>query len=466
MPRASPLPFLPPRDPAHFFRGLPGLLVIALPWAWVVLHWGGVRPFDRLVSFAVLGAGVLLYRIAWGPHACGPPPAQRTLWALLALLGLAALQLVPLPLPLVALLSPVRAEAVRAVSGDAAGWKPLSIAPAETLDSFVVLVAAVLVGLFARSLTGRLGRRGWHAALPIIVVGAIEGLLGLFQQASVASPSGARGTYINHNHYAGLLELALPLALAATVLLIRRAMGSGDSRAAAGACAALVAAALIVAGLVSSFSRAGFAAAVAGALVFMVLAPGAGNRRRIRLGVAGAALAVGAGAFLLLPDGFIGRYADVSTVDALLGEGRVELWRETLEPAGAYRWFGSGLGTYQSAFWEFKRSWPQVTDDHAHNDYLETSVEFGLLGLFAALWLIGLVLARAVRLSQGGRTEEIRLPAAACAGAITALALHGLTDFNLAIPANALLFAWIVGMADGLDSGEWRVPVRTERATE
>ena len=455
-----------PRDLPRFVRGLPGSLIIALPWGWMVLHWGGVRLLDRLVSFAVLAAGVLLYCYISGPRAWGPPPAKRTLWTLLALPGLAALQLVPLPLPLVALLSPVRAEAVRAVSGDSDGWIPLSIAPAETLDSFVVLLAAVLVGLFARSLTGRLGRRGWHAALPIVIVGAIEGLLGLFQQASLASPTGARGTYINHNHYAGLLEVALPLALAATVLLIRRAAGSGDSRAAARPCAALVAAGLILGGLVSSFPRAGFAAALAGALVFMVLAQGTGNRRRVRLGVAGTALTVCAGAFLLLPEGFIGRYADISTADALLGEGRVELWDETVELAAAYPWLGSGLGTYQSAFWEFKRSWPHVTDDHAHNDYLETAAEFGVLGLLAALWLIGLVLARAVRLTQRARSEEIRLPAAACAGAFTALALHGLTDFNLAIPANALLFAWIVGIADGLDSGAKHAPPRASRATE
>ena len=406
MPQAFPSLVSPPRAPRDYFQGLPGLLVIALPWTWVVLHWGGVRPFDRLVSFAVLGAGGLLYSLLLGQGVYGPPPAKRTFWALVAVLGLAALQLVPLPMPLVALLSPARAEAVRAVSGDTAGWKPLSIAPAETIDSFVVLVAAVLVGLFARSLTSRLGRRGWHVALPIIIVGAIEGLLGLLQQASLVSPAGARGTYINHNHYAGLLEPALPLALAATVLWVRRAVRSGDSRAAAGACAAALAAGLILAGLVSSLSRAGFAAAAAGALVFLVLAPGARERRRIRVAVTGAALAVCASAFLLLPDGFVGRYADIWTPDEFLAEGRVELWGETLDLARAYPWFGSGLGTYRSAFWEFKRSWPHVTDDHAHNDYLETAAEFGVFGLVASVWLIGLVFSGAVRLSQrGGRSR-------------------------------------------------------------
>ena len=89
---------------------------------------------------------------------------------------------------------------------------------------------------------------------------------------------------------------------------------------------------------------------------------------------------------------------------------------------------------------------------------METAAEFGVFGLVASVWLIGLVFSGAVRLSQRGGTEQIRLPAAACAAAITALALHSLTDFNLAIPANALLFAWIVGMTDGLGSAERRPP--------
>jgi hypothetical protein len=38
----------------------------------------------------------------------------------------------------------------------------------------------------------------------------------------------------------------------------------------------------------------------------------------------------------------------------------------------------------------------------------------------------------------------------ACAGALAAILLHSLADFNLYIPANAMLLAWIAGMTAGL----------------
>ncbi len=454
MPRASPVPSSRTRSRLGRFRAAyVELLLISLPWAWAVLQWGGVRPHDRLVWFSLLGAGVLLCRVA-GPSDSEPAPAGRLLWALFALIGLAGLQLVPLPLSLLASLSPARAEAARAVPGDTADWAPLSIVPAETLDSFVLLLGATLVGLVVRGIAIRLSLRGWQVAVPVIIVGAMEGLLGPLQQATHFSPTGGRGTYINHNHYAGLLEMALPLSCAVAMIGIRRAGRAPDSRLLFGACAAAVGAGLVVAGLISSFSRVGFASAVAGLSVFLLSAtrPTAGQGKRV---AAAAVIVLLCGSsFLLLPDGFVERYADVLTVDDFLSEGRVELWRETLHLVSAYPWFGSGLGAYSSAFWEFKRSWPHVTDDHAHSDYLETLAEFGILGMAAALLLIGLVFIGAVRLSGRGTVEETRLTAAACAGAITAVALHSVADFNLAIPANAILFAWILGLAAGLGRRE------------
>ena len=45
--------------------------------------------------------------------------------------------------------------------------------------------------------------------------------------------------------------------------------------------------------------------------------------------------------------------------------------------------------------------------------------------------------------------SEVRYFAVACAGALTAILLHSLADFNLYIPANAMLLAWIAGMTAG-----------------
>jgi hypothetical protein len=38
----------------------------------------------------------------------------------------------------------------------------------------------------------------------------------------------------------------------------------------------------------------------------------------------------------------------------------------------------------------------------------------------------------------------------ACAGSLAAILLHSLADFNLYIPANAMLLAWIAGLTVGI----------------
>lgn len=88
--------------------------------------------------------------------------------------------------------------------------------------------------------------------------------------------------------------------------------------------------------------------------------------------------------------------------------------------------------------------------EHAHNDYLEFAADIGVpaaLLLFGSLWLLTFKLIRRALILE--RTDD-RILATGCAGAMLALLLHSLTDFNLQIPANAFIFAWIAGTAAGI----------------
>ena len=67
-----------------------------------------------------------------------------------------------------------------------------------------------------------------------------------------------------------------------------------------------------------------------------------------------------------------------------------------------------------------------------------------------------------MRKSVGFRDPGARYFAVACAGALAAILVHSLADFNLYIPANAMLLAWIAGMTAGLRNGrlstaDWRL---------
>ena len=83
----------------------------------------------------------------------------------------------------------------------------------------------------------------------------------------------------------------------------------------------------------------------------------------------------------------------------------------------------------------------------AHNDYLQYLAELGFWGfglLLAAL--VGVlipVVSGIVRIED----ENRRLLLVACAGSFVAIGLHSLVDFNLYIPGNAMVLAWIAGVA-------------------
>ena len=99
---------------------------------------------------------------------------------------------------------------------------------------------------------------------------------------------------------------------------------------------------------------------------------------------------------------------------------------------------------------KFKVSAPLVTDDFAHNDYLQLLAELGVVGFAIGAALAFSVVRTAVRRAVSSPDPRARYFAVACAGALAAILVHSLADFNLYIPANAMLLAWIAGMTAGL----------------
>jgi len=88
--------------------------------------------------------------------------------------------------------------------------------------------------------------------------------------------------------------------------------------------------------------------------------------------------------------------------------------------------------------------------DHAHNDYLEFLSEVGLIGFIPWLAFFLLFLASSVRALLTRRSRYSIFLGASGLAAIVALLVHSLADFNLQIPANAMLLFLIMGLT-------WRV---------
>ncbi|MBI3666578.1 MAG: hypothetical protein HY236_10215, partial [Acidobacteria bacterium] len=215
-----------------------------------------MAPTDWNLSLLLLGLVAVVYW--WRAWRAGlVPPMDRWLrWPALLLPCYVVWQLLPLPLSFLRIVSPARAQLLDAVGNlmPPVSWAPLSIVPSTTGVHFLRIAGYTLLFLVIRDLAWRWWPP-WRTAFPILIVGGFEAVLGLAQYAAGAEQ--AHGTYVNRNHFAGLLEMALPFAVMYGITLVRRS-GSGGLSSALSMIkvgAALGVAAALFAGIVCSFSR-------------------------------------------------------------------------------------------------------------------------------------------------------------------------------------------------------------------
>jgi len=102
--------------------------------------------------------------------------------------------------------------------------------------------------------------------------------------------------------------------------------------------------------------------------------------------------------------------------------------------------------------------------DHSHNDYLELAAELGLP--CAALFVAGIfwLAAWPLRASFRARSNLARALALGSFGAVVALLVHSAADFNLYIPANALVFAVILGVGYAVSLDESAAEITESRS--
>ena len=374
------------------------------------------------------------------------------------------LQVIPLPAELVRWISP-GAYAFRKLYDPGfarMSFMSLSVAPARTFEAALELTAYFIIGFLVLRTVSR-GRDMRTLLYVLIGSGAFQALYGLYELTAarprilfypkVFSLESVTGTFVNRSHLSGYLEVIVPLAVGLLIARmhlfsfgvkgVRERLTLMMSQGLAGNL--LIGAAVVVMsiGIVLSHSRAGLVVLVSCLLLFVGLSALAFGRVRYRelwvrnfirvtvLVILAAALWVGVGTT-------IQRFA----LDNLLHEDRPLYWANAAGLVRDFLVFGSGLGTFAEAYPAYeKRGGPEMLLVHAHNDYLESLAELGLLG--TAL-LLGLVLVLAIRsylVWRERRNPEVK---GLVLGGIVALAgvgIHAVTDFNLHIPANQVLFA-------------------------
>jgi O-antigen ligase len=247
------------------------------------------------------------------------------------------------------------------------------------------------------------------------------------------------GPYVNRNHFAGFIELVIPVALVPLALgKVRKERWYVVG----------IFALVPIGALFLSASRGGivsFAAELAVLVLLMALRRTAGKH------------ALAGGLVLLLAFLMVSwlgvrrvldRFSSLQTLEVTTGKRasmRQDTWRIFLD----HSWTGTGLGTLQTVFPAYETLYDGRIVNHAHNDYLEALAETGIAGGVCWAWFLAVLFF--VSLRQMLQIDKSFAAALHLSGlvACSGFLVHSLVDFNLHIPANALLFLLMAYLATG-----------------
>jgi O-antigen ligase len=238
------------------------------------------------------------------------------------------------------------------------------------------------------------------------------------------------GPYVNRNHFAAFVELVLPVSLVPLVLgKVRR-----ERWFAVGILALVPLCALLF-----SASRGGIISlgAEIGVLLLMLILRRTGGKHVLAGGV------VLLMAFLMVS--WLGvrqvleRFSSLQSLEVTVGK-RASMRQDTLHIFLDHRWLGTGLGTLQTVFPAYETLYDAKIVNHSHNDYLEALAETGIAGGVCCAWFLGALFFFSLRqLLQSDKSFAAAIHLSGLVGCCGFL-VHSLVDFNLHIPANALLF--------------------------
>ena len=135
---------------------------------------------------------------------------------------------------------------------------------------------------------------------------------------------------------------------------------------------------------------------------------------------------------------------------------RLQLWQAALPEIKLAPLFGTGSGTYLYYGRKFRDPGVQRDPVRVHNDYLDLIAEYGILGGAGFLIFFGIhiwngfhtfrwLVVKRMQFSADWRSNSLALNIG-CMSAVAAYVVHSVVDFNLHIPANSMLMAFVFGV--------------------
>jgi O-antigen ligase len=408
-------------------RGVLGLILAILVYS--PLATGAVRPQDFLVVQWLVVATL----VVWAVRFC-INPRHRLLWppmcwAVLSFMGYAVARYVTADLEYVA-----RQETLKVVLYGFLFFAILNnLHRQETtaIVATVLIVVAMAIAGYAiyQFITG--SDRVWHFVRPSNYAGR------------------GSGTYICPNHLGGYLEMLLPLGITYTLTgrfspLQKILLGY----------ASLV----ILAGIAATISRGAWMATGVSVLVLLAFLF---RRQGYKLPVLGIIVLLVAAGLLAFKRADLSRNRKESLASLTLEQDtRTQVWRGATTMWQDHPWTGVGPAHFDYRFRAYRppSNYAQGRPDRVHNDYLNTLVDWGIIGaaLVASAWaLFGWGVLRSWKYVQRAqndlsikRSNRSAFVLGGCLG-LLAILVHSFVDFNLHVPANAILAVTLLALVVG-----------------
>ncbi|WP_347245466.1 O-antigen ligase family protein [Thermogutta sp.] len=453
-------------------RTIDGVLVGGL--ALTVLLLGGRSPWAEAALLATAMTGAILVAIdailsRRSVHLGGAE------WVLLGGVLLGVVQLCPLPVGWLHVLSPQRDQFLPAwqtpeTASMLGEWHVISLTPQETRLGLGLWIAYSLLFVTVVYRVRRIEhveRYLRSIALGIVAV-AVFGLLQylfangkffwIYEHPFAHTRDAVKGSFVNRNHFAEFVALGIGPLL--WWLLFRRPADRAKRSHSTGGFATSsgveqnvlcwMALPVVVVALLLSFSRGGITASLVAALVAGGVLAGGGNVRGRWIGIVLIGLAVVAPAIAIVgPQTVTARWEGVfrlqwSEIDS--AQARTHVWQNTWRAARDFWIAGSGIGSFSVVHPHYQSArYSAHYYTHAENGFLQILLETGLPGFL--LLLAGLILLGRwtwIAVAQASDSRH-RTAAAVVAAGLLAFTLHGLVDYVWYNPALAGVVSVLAG---------------------
>lgn len=300
-------------------------------------------------------------------------------------------------------------------------------------------------------------------AYAIFVIGLVESVYGLYTAVNhseallwftrTKNVGIVSGTYINPDHLAGLLDMAIPVSVGLFLYhvgILREKYGRSargtimllGSKRALGIWLLFLGIIIMLLAHIFTLSRMGHLSIMAAFALIIILY----SKRKLKISIVTTMALLLTGALWAIWEGMEAVIAKWGTLESSF-QGRHEVWQGAFSLFTNFPTVGTGLGTFRLAYPPYKAAGFGATIyEHAHNDYVEILSNTGLVGFIPWVAFFFLFLFFVTRDWFRNDSFLSKTLGAGCIAAVIAIALHSLADFNLQIPANAAILFIVMGI--------------------